>query len=403
MNFHFFLIIVFCFRLGWCGGRIVPLPRCSMDVPKLPKPEVFSATSAAFLVNWTGLASRIQTERPLSLVGWSSSARIARRSWRKIKLNWQTNLIFRYFVYNRFKKILRQKINHDFELGTSRTNAMALSGILTVAWPWPASVASTTVVFASACIGCMIASSDEKPFLWRLFSTAVSIRRSVLEDKIENIILKKIFKFENKSFWNIFQFCFSSFVKKINLVLHQVIPSFYLWTHMFERRQDSLIERLQNDWWAASTASTAYWFPVQMTCFSLIPSVHRVAYVSFASFVHKSVLSWWAHRCPGAEDELLREASEPITVPPKLPTKKIDEFQGKAAVSNLVPALLVVEKDEELQKAEAFHRDQVEETTPQENFRALRDAKFYKNPYYNPPKSCTAVLIFQEIRTLILY
>lgn len=138
-----------------------------------------------------------------------------------------------------------------------------------------------------------------------------------------------------------------------------VIPSFYLWTHMFERRQDSLIERLQNDWWAASTASTAYWFPVQMTCFSLIPSVHRVAYVSFASFVHKSVLSWWAHRCPGAEDELLREASEPITVPPKLPTKKIDEFQGKAAVSNLVPALLVVEKDEELQKAEAFHRDQV--------------------------------------------
>lgn len=119
-----------------------------------------------------------------------------------------------------------------------------------------------------------------------------------------------------------------------------VIPAFYAWSHLLEKRDGSLMDRLQKDWWAASTASAAYWFPVQMTCFSLIPSVHRVAYVSFASFVHKTALSWWAHRegdvvvC--AEDSEIVQKVKMARIPPKLPTKPITEAQANA-ISTLVP------------------------------------------------------------------
>jgi hypothetical protein len=142
-----------------------------------------------------------------------------------------------------------------------------------------------------------------------------------------------------------------------------VIPAFYAWTHHIEGRQDSLPDRLKNDWWTTSTASIAYWFPVQMMCFGFVPMVHRIAFVSCASFVHKTALSFWAHRekdedliqrCPTCKDILPpaqdAEAGTTAAVPKSTATNiskspgvagvpeaepYIDEVQGGAVEENL--------------------------------------------------------------------
>lgn len=77
-----------------------------------------------------------------------------------------------------------------------------------------------------------------------------------------------------------------------------VIPAFYGWKLLWEGHTDLDQAKAQfmQDWLPASTASVAYWLPIQCVCFSVVPMYYRILWVSCGSFVHKTGLSWYAYR-----------------------------------------------------------------------------------------------------------
>jgi len=75
------------------------------------------------------------------------------------------------------------------------------------------------------------------------------------------------------------------------------IPSFYLITGTVKgMTPEQIWEQLKAEWPKATTGSVAFWFPVCLLNFAYVPQQFRVLLTAFASFVHKSWLSWLSSR-----------------------------------------------------------------------------------------------------------
>ena len=76
-----------------------------------------------------------------------------------------------------------------------------------------------------------------------------------------------------------------------------LLPSFYVITGAFkEQSLQQSLEQLQREWLVASFGSAAFWTPVCFLNFRVVTQHSRIFVLSCASFVDKTLLSYWSNR-----------------------------------------------------------------------------------------------------------
>lgn len=76
-----------------------------------------------------------------------------------------------------------------------------------------------------------------------------------------------------------------------------LLPAFYFSTGLLQGMSINQIkEKMQKEWFAASTGMVSFWLPVCTANFFFVPQHSRILFVGCFNFVNKTWLSWHSNR-----------------------------------------------------------------------------------------------------------